>query len=74
MARTMHSMASMKTIQSLKAHVQAMGLTFRYQREYDEFRIDYKQNDSRWTEDSAYFTTYRDDVIDTAIAMAKFSR
>ena len=59
------------TIQSLKAAVQSLGLTFRYQKEYDEFRIDYKRSDSRWNEDTAYFTTYRDDVIETAKVMAE---
>jgi hypothetical protein len=54
--------------------VRALGLTCRYQPEYQEFRIDYRHGDARWTEDTAYFTTYRDDAISTAAAMAAFTR
>lgn len=65
-------MQAYMTIETVRLAVKTLGLTFRYQREYDEFRIDYKRSDSRWSEDSAYFTTYRDDAIETAKAMASF--
>lgn len=56
------------------AHVRGLGLTVRYDSGYQEFRIDYRRSDSRWSEDSAYFTTYRDDAMETATAMAAFNR
>lgn len=51
--------------------VRSYGLTCRYSSEYQEFRIDYKRNDYRWTEDTAYFTTYRDDAVETAKVMSE---
>ena len=54
--------------------VRELGMTCRYQSEYQEWRIDYPRSDSRWSEDSAYFTTYPDDAIDTAKVMAAFQR
>lgn len=63
-------MSPYQTIAATKAAIRATGLTVRYQAEYDEWRIDYKRDDPRWSEDSAYYTTYRDDAIATARVMA----
>lgn len=58
------------TVADVQRRVRHLGLTCRYQPEYQEFKVDYKTSDSRWNEDSAYFTTYRDDAIETAVVMA----
>lgn len=50
--------------------VTALGLRCTYDGAYMEFKIDYKRNDPRWNEDTAYFTTYRDDAVETAKVMA----
>lgn len=63
----------MTILQVCKA-VRALGLSCRYDSGYQEFRIDYPRDDPRWTEDSAYFTTYRDDAIGTAQAMADWRK
>jgi hypothetical protein len=55
---------------TLKA-IRDLGLTARYQPEYGEWRINYKQTDERWTEDSAYYTTWDDDALKTAQFMAE---
>ena len=52
--------------------VRAQGLTVRYDVGYMEFVIDFKKSDSRWNEDTAYYTTYRDDAVLTAAYMANF--
>jgi len=67
-------MADFVRLADVLTAVRALGLTCRYQREFDEFRIDYKRSDPRWSEDSAYFTTYRDDAVATARQMAEQNR
>lgn len=62
----------MLTVKNVIDAVHAVGLTCRYSSEYLEFRINYKVDDDRWTEDSAYYTTYRDDAIATAQIMAGY--
>jgi hypothetical protein len=52
--------------------IRHLGLTVRYSPEYAEWRIDYKRSDTRWTEDTAYFTTWPDDALETARIMAAF--
>lgn len=58
-------------VKEVERAVRAFGLTCRYDSAYMEFRIDYRRHDPRWSEDSAYFTTYRDDAIDTARLMSE---
>jgi len=50
--------------------VRALGLICRYDSANAEWRIDYRSTDPRWSEDSAYFTTWPDDAIETARAMS----
>lgn len=63
----------MLKISEVMRAVRSLGLTCRYQSAYDEFRIDYPRKDSRWNEDSAYYTTYRDDAVETAKVMADYT-
>lgn len=63
---------SMIRITDVLTHIRKLGLTVSYQPEYQEFRIDYKRSDPRWNEDSAYYTTFRDDAMQTANEMAAF--
>lgn len=65
-------MANSLSVTDVVVAVRAAGLTCRYSSAYMEFRIDYPRSDARWSEDSAYFTTYRDDAIATARQMAAF--
>jgi hypothetical protein len=38
-----------------------------------EWRVDYRRGDSRKTPNSSYFTTDKQDAIDTAIVMAQWA-
>ncbi len=68
---TLTAMTTLIRVSDVLSAVKALGLTCRYDSAYQEFRINYKRSDSRWSEDSAYFTTYRDDAIATAGVMAR---
>ncbi len=70
----MHLLVCMMTITEVVKAIRATGMTCKYSSEYQEFKIDYPKSDSRWNEDTAYFTTYRDDAIETAKVMAKFNK
>lgn len=59
------------TIEEVCYKVKILGLTCKYYSDIQEFRINYKITDSRWNEDTAYYTTYRDDAVETAKVMAK---
>lgn len=53
------------------AQIKQLGMVCRYDSDNAEYRIDYRRTDSRWNEDSAYYTTYPDDAIETAKVMAQ---
>jgi hypothetical protein len=61
------------TITQVRTQVKALGMVCGYQSEYQEFRVDYLKSDSRWSVDSAYFTTDPDDAVATARAMASWN-
>lgn len=53
--------------------IKAMGLTAKYSSEWQEFIINYRQDDSRRSEDSSYHTDDADDAIGTAKIMANWN-
>jgi len=60
----------MLTIKTVLQQVRALGLTCRFDSDYQEFVINYKRSDPRWTPDSSYHTPYRDDAIASAKVIA----
>lgn len=58
-------------IKDVAPAVRALGLSCVYNSAYQEWKIDYRKQDARWTEDSAYFTTYPDDAVLTAREMSR---
>jgi hypothetical protein len=54
--------------------IRKLGLSCTYSSVYSEFIINYKLKDARWTEDSAYYTTYTDDALETAKVMAAYKQ
>jgi len=62
------------TQREAKQAVQALGLVLRYSVEYAEYRVDYRPDDTRRSADSAYFTTDRQDAVDTARHMAGWQK
>ncbi len=61
-------------IRDVAPAVRALGMTCNYRPDYMEWRIDYRRSDSRWTPDTAYYTTHPDDAVESARLMMQAER
>lgn len=58
----------------VKEAVKALGLVARWDSDWQEWIVDYKRNDTRWTSNTSYHTADNEDAIGTAKRMAEFTR